>query len=384
MLITARQQQNARLIAYLIVILYACNQMYFLFPFSPIVWRTCVLVLNIVAVCIGIKTGFTKVEKLIVIFILLVTGYFIWGLGTHEYGFTNIGNIYVGLFSFPAMSSLARRGALRGSDFRNMIVLLTASSISSYLNAQANTLARLNLDATTINASVVFAMLLPSALLLKSQKLTFILTGICIFFLLNGAKRGNIIASIIPLILLMIHLFKKNRKTFWKRLAFLIVIVGTAIWVYDLILSNDYLLKRYHQTLSGNSSHRDVIYSTMWNLWSSKSDLWQFFFGYGYDGSILYGGLGRYAHNDWLEILVDYGLLGFLIYVSIFVSMVPLYRQAKKGVFKQVILAITAVWFVKACVSMGFVGETMFILALPFAYVMGHSYINNNHLRYRK
>lgn len=384
MLITARQEQNARLLAYLIVILYACNQIYFLFPFSPIIWRIAIMVLNMIAVVLGFKTGFIKTEKYILLFMLLVTGYFIWGFGEYEYGFTNIGNMYVGLFSFPAMSSLARRGALRESDFRNMVVLLTATSIIYYLNSQANTLARLGLDSTTINASVVFAMLLPSALLFRSQKLTFIFVGICIFFLLNGAKRGNILASVIPLILLMIHLFRKNRKSFWKRLAFLIVIVSASIWIYDLVLSNDYLLDRYRQTLSGNSSNRNVIYSTMWDLWSEKADFWQFLFGYGYDGSILYGGLGRYAHNDWLEILVDYGLLGAVIYGSIFIGLISIYQHIKKKVFKQVILAIMAVWFVKTCVSMGFTGETMFLLALPFAYVVGYNYIESNQIKSKK
>lgn len=378
MLITAKHEQNARLIAYFIIILYACNQMYFFFPFSTIVWRTAIMALNVVAVSLGFKTGFTMAERFILFFILLVTCYFIWGFGDNDYGFTNIGNIYVGLFSFPAMASLARRGAFRECDFRNMVVVLTFTSILYYLNAQANALARFSLDATTINASVVFAMLLPSALLLRSHKLTFIFAGICIFFLLNGAKRGNIAASVIPLILLMIHLFQKNRKSFWKRLTLLIVIVGAAIWVSDLVLSNDYLLKRYQQTISGNSSNRDVIYSMMWSLWFEKADFWQFIFGYGYDGSILYGGVGRYAHNDWLEILVDFGLNGFIIYTTIFIGLFIIYRKIKTKVYKQVILAIMSVWFVKACVSMGFTGETMFLLSLPFAYVVGHDYIANN------
>lgn len=374
MLITVRQEQNARLTAYLLVILYACNQIYSFFPFPPIYWRFGILAINLFAVWLGFKTGFTRAEKFILVFTILVTCYFFWGYGENDYAFTNMGNMYVGLFSFPAMASLARRGAFRECDFRNMVVVLTFTSILYYLNAQANTLAKFRLEVTTINASVVFAMLLPSALLLRNQRLTLIVVGICIFFLLNGAKRGNIIASIIPLMLLMIHLFQENRKSFWKRLALLIVIVAAAVWVYDLVLNNDYLIDRYHQTLKGKSSNRDVIYTTMWNLWSEKADFTQLIFGYGYDGTLLYGGMGRYAHSDWLEILVDFGLNGFIIYANIFIGLFLIYRTVKKVVYKQVIVAITVVWFVKSCVSMGFTGETMFLMALPFSYVVGAEY----------
>lgn len=378
MLITSKQRQKSRLLVYVIVLLFACNQLYFVFPFPPAIWRTLIMILNLIVVGIGFKTGYTKTEKFILTFILLVSCYFFAGLEYNDYGFTNMGNMFVGLLSFPALSALARRGALREFDFSIVVVLLTVTSIIYYINTQTNMLRSIGNDTITVNASVVFAMLLPSSLLLRNKKLAIILACVCVFFLLASAKRGNIAAAVIPLLLLSIHLYQANRKSFNKRILLLLVASVAGIWISNLISSNDYLIERYQQTLQGKSSGRDIIYSTMWELWYEKANFMQFLFGYGYDGSIIYGGLERYAHNDWLEVLVDFGLVGFIIYVSIFIGLFNIYKKLKNNVYKQTIIALASVWFVKACISMGFTGETMFILSLPFAYVVGNNYFYDN------
>jgi O-antigen ligase len=46
------------------------------------------------------------------------------------------------------------------------------------------------------------------------------------------------------------------------------------------------------------------------------------FFGYGLRASeILLGGFGNYAHSSYLELLTDYGLIGFIIFVGLMFSI---------------------------------------------------------------
>ena len=163
----------------------------------------------------------------------------------------------------------------------------------------------------------------------------------------------------------------------------LIILVASSFWIFDLIQNNEYLQTRFDQTLKGNSSNRDVIYNVMWNLWAYKSDALQLILGYGYNGTILYSGIGYFAHNDWLEILVDFGLVGLICYLNIFLGLFKLIIQNQNPSYKNTILALLSVWFVKATFSMGFNEETMFILSLPFAYVVGNIYLQKNYIRHK-
>ena len=43
-------------------------------------------------------------------------------------------------------------------------------------------------------------------------------------------------------------------------------------------------------------------------------------FGFGFASSLSLSGTGNFAHNDWLELLTNYGLLGVVVFFSLFMS----------------------------------------------------------------
>lgn len=379
---------SAKRVGYTLIVLFVCNILYFYFPFPPIVWRTIIISIDVYVIFKSLNIGFSYTERSILLFVALVSIYFLIGYANYDFSFTNIGNMYVGLLSFPTFSSLARRDAFDNKFFRNVILILTAACIPYYLHARELAFLKYEelgyeVESVTVNGSVVFAMLTPAILLIKQQKYALITVGICIFFLLAGSKRGNILAAIIPILLYCWNSFQQNKKSIWKVLLMLIILVASSFWIFDLIQNNEYLQTRFDQTLKGNSSNRDVIYNVMWNLWAYKSDALQLILGYGYNGTILYSGIGYFAHNDWLEILVDFGLVGLICYLNIFLGLFKLIIQNQNPSYKNTILALLSVWFVKATFSMGFNEETMFILSLPFAYVVGNIYLQKNYIRHK-
>ena len=50
-------------------------------------------------------------------------------------------------------------------------------------------------------------------------------------------------------------------------------------------------------------------------------------FGYGADGSLKVG--VNYAHNDWLEVLIDMGLVGFVAYLVFWISLILQWKRLK-------------------------------------------------------
>ena len=161
-------------------------------------------------------------------------------------------------------------------------------------------------------------------------------------------------------------LFKENKKNVFKISVLIIAVAAIAVWAKDLVLSDDYLLRRYEQTLEGNTSGRDIIYSTMWNMWSGTDNIVNLLFGYGYNGTFLYSPMHKFAHNDWLEILVDFGFLGALFYAAIFISFARLYFRLDRGYARLACIAIVSIWFMKTLYSMGFTDEMLALMAIPF------------------
>lgn len=358
------------------------NLLYFLFPFPAIIWRLSFVLLGLYCVYAGyFRYGFSSVEKVILIFAGLILMHFFLSYLWNDPSTGAIGNILYAQLSFVMFAFLGKKGILTHKFISVSAILLTVAAIPSFYNTQQLALARLASggDETTVNASTIFLMLLPLLFCVKKRVVSLVLFCVCLFFLITGAKRGNILAAVIPSILFLWMLFKENKKNVFKISVLIIAVAAIAVWAKDLILSNDYLLRRYEQTLEGNTSGRDVIYSTMWNMWSGADNIVNLLFGYGYNGTFLYSSVHTFAHNDWLEILVDFGVLGVLLYAALFISFVRLYFKLDKGYPRIVCLAVVSIWFMKTLYSMGFSDESLALMSIPFGCLFG-GYFNDRRI----
>lgn len=344
-----------------------CNLLYHLFPFPPIVWR-----ISFVLLCLyGVYGNFrnfklTPVEKSILIYVCLNVIYFFGSfLWLDNPSSTFIGNVLYAMLSFLFFSFLGRRAVLTVSFFKWGTIIFTIAGIIYYKHAEFLAFASLigGVEDLTNNAGTIFLVLLPFLFLLENKILAFLLYSLYIFFLLQSAKRGNIIAAVVPSFVFLFYLYKEARKSIWKLILFALLIVFVLNCAVDYILQDDYLLKRYEQTMEGNSSGRDVIYSKAWNTWLNSDNIFLYVFGYGFQGTIYQ--IGSMAHSDWLEILVDYGLLGCFFYLLIFCNF---YRMiwGCKGVLKAIIVSVLFIWGLKTTYSMGFIEEQIAFLAIPF------------------
>ena len=343
------------------------NMLYFFFPFPAIVWRLAFVFLSVYCVFEDkAKFGLSKLEKAIVLFVLLNVVYFfvsyLWLIPST----TQIGNTLYALLAYVMFAFLGKKGMLTSKFVTIVSVLLVIAAIPSFYHAQQIALAKLvgGGDDTTTNASVLFVMFLPMLFLVQNRSVSLVLFCICLFFLVAGAKRGNIVSAIMPAMLYMFVLYKESVKSLPRLLLFVIIVLGIILWAKGLILEDEYLLSRYEDTLEGNSSGRDEIYLGMWKVWTGANNLTTYFLGYGYDGTI-HSIMHKRAHNDWLEILVDFGILGITCYVFVFVALVRFYFSLHKGLMRYVLLSIIFVWFSKTLYSMGFTDESLALMAIP-------------------
>lgn len=82
------------------------------------------------------------------------------------------------------------------------------------------------------------------------------------------------------------------------------------------------------------------------------------------------------SHNGFLDCVYVYGLLGLIIYVSIFISLFKRYSVVKKYLpqYGYVYLAFIFMWLVQNLIIHGFAGPNMIPYGIFIAYIESKIY----------
>ncbi len=224
----------------------------------------------------------------------------------------------------------------------------------------------------TNNSGYIFVSLLP-LLFIKQRNILiqFVCIGISTVFIVSSVKRGAIITgglSILYFVYLTISQAKQSIKI--KYLFFLIVFaVITGHYVSDFIINSHYFEYRLNNTLSGDSSGRDVLIHNL-ILGFETSDIPQMIFGHGADSTMLFTG-GFLAHNDWLELLLNQGLLGIFIYTGFFIVFFTTWRQHSNNQdIAGALGSLFIILFLKTFFSMSYTEYTLYT-CIAFGYCLG-------------
>ena len=121
-----------------------------------------------------------------------------------------------------------------------------------------------------------------------------------------------------------------------------------------LILNNEYFIYRIERTLEGDSSHRDEIYMDYLTHFIAETNFFRFVFGNGADATLSIG--TNYAHNDWLELAINNGILGVAIYVWYFIALFKDSNTLRRNnpLYSKVILMVLIIMFASTLFSMSY------------------------------
>jgi O-antigen ligase len=287
---------------------------------------------------------------------------------------TQIGNILCALLPLSLFVCLSQKGVMNDKFFTVAGIVLVVFSILQYYHYERIVLMNRGTDDgdVTNNSTTAFLMLIPMVFLFKSNIQKWATLLLCLFFLIMGAKRGNIIAAFIPVLLFVRYVLKDSRHSAQKTILVFGGILVAAFFTYRWVASNEYLMYRFEQTQEGNSSGRDVIYAGAWHTWYDSDNFANQLFGLGFDGILRLEATGHHhAHNDWLEVLVNYGLLGVLLYLAVLISLFLQVRKIRSFEMRMTFLSGLLIWFLKTLYSMGFTAETLSVAMISIGTVLG-------------
>lgn len=252
----------------------------------------------------------------------------------------------------------AKKGYITQTNIKWLAVAFFAILIFDYYHSTTKLLLQAlergsSIEEFTNNVGYNFLCLLPYLYFFKKKYALLFMLGIMVFIVM-AMKRG---AIMIGAVCVMFYLYQwirlASRKTkMYVSIGIVFIIVLSGYFVMDFYDQSSYFQQRVEDTLEGNTSDRDVIVSSLWGFYVGDASLFEQLFGCGANGTLKHGQV--FAHNDWLEMLINQGLIGVLIqlafYVTLFFDMRKMRRIDKQYYFSFFTLYIIA--FAKTIFSM--------------------------------
>ena len=223
-------------------------------------------------------------------------------------------------------------------------------------------------DEAHLGTSYYVLFLLPTLLLTPHKWLRYvglIITGLVLF---SSFKRGGVIAFVLAIVA---YLFVKEvlvERKFTRLLVFLIALI--ALFIILIFVDNamgNIISERILNIREDGGSGRDQVWATTWNM-IKTSNSEHLIYGHGYDGVLKNSPLGISAHNDFLEIMYNYGIVGFIPYLI-------LHIQLMKQVFASIrvrneyaaIIAFTyTIFFIMSMISIVILYPLMALIAITW------------------
>lgn len=243
--------------------------------------------------------------------------------------------IYMSLLPVYAFYVFGKKEYLTEKTMRPVVFVFLILAVVNYISNQDRLLQMAieigsSAEAFTNNAGYSFVGLLPALVLFqKKPVIQYFYLGVCFFFIISSMKRGAMLAGGLCMLWFLANNIRSvSKKQKWLSILIsLLVLAAGVYYVRNMMVTSSYFQYRMTQTEAGDSSGRDELYSSFLQHFLQEEHPFRFLFGNGADATLLL--MRQYAHNDWLEIAINQGLLGLLVYLIYWISLFRSWRSSK-------------------------------------------------------
>lgn len=227
------------------------------------------------------------------------------------------------------------RGSIQDQEMKKIFFVFFICGICAYyggLNQQMAYALYVDSGQEEYTVTSVYSLLslLPLVLLFKNkQLLQFVLLATIFIYLVLSSKRGAVMLGAISSIILVFSMFAQStlKKKLNVLLISIICLAGIYLFVNHLMETSQYFSDRIDRTMEGYVSKRDEYIKIIWDYYINSTNIRQFFFGIGAQGTLSVN--ETFAHNDWLAILLEHGVLGGLLYLLYWLCFVISWIKVK-------------------------------------------------------
>ena len=299
--------------------------------------------------------------------------YRVSGFSMSSYNY--IKSIYLSILPIYAFYYFGLKGYLTAERLRWWAVVFCISSVVSYYYNMQQALIKLmergsSAEEITNNVGYLFLSLIPVWVVYRKKPLLqYVGLAFCMAYIVMGMKRGAIAVGGVVVLYLIWNIIKKSKGK--QKIIVILLTAALAVagvyFVIDMMSSSDYFLQRIEATIEGNSSGRDSIYSFFWTYFTERADFVHYLFGRGANGTLeIYY---NYAHNDWLEIAVNQGLFGIIVYAIYWKNFYSTWRQSTNIEAKTILAMVGIIYFAKTLFSMSY-GDMTYVCTSVLGYAL--------------
>lgn len=280
------------------------------------------------------------------------------------------------LLSLPTIYSFyyfSRKGYLTEKMLKIWILVLFGVSVFRFFDYQMAMVLLADKEEVTNNMGYLFVALIPALAYFRNKPvMQYFGIVLCMTFILLGMKRGAVLIGFVSILYFMYFNRKYIGKIPHTRLIILsLLVIGFSYSLIVYLLGNsEYFVERISQTLDGESSGRDELFQTFYSHFISETNFLNFFFGNGANATL---GIGdNYAHNDWLEIAINQGVLGLVIYFYYWVCFyITIIGTRYNKTIKLALSLMFIVFFLETLFSMSYTSYNV-ITASVLGYSLCH------------
>lgn len=279
-------------------------------------------------------------------------------------------SFYISVLPIFSFYYYAKKGDLTLDSLKKWAYVFLILAIALYYRVQRETLDMLwqsNIEEVTNNGGYIVVALIPCVLLFKKQWMQYAWLGVCVVFMFFSMKRGAVLSGLLGIMAYIFH--SRGNMKMSNRIIFMIgaLVVGYGLFIFlQSRLSGDYYFQqRVELTLEGGSSGRDLLSESCMAYFRNRASTIQKIFGTGAYASLFIA--GNYAHNDWLELLIDQGIVGVFVFLLFWINF---YRETRKSYLcKTSRMALMMVFLI--CFSRTFYSMSINDISIFLSSIMG-------------
>lgn len=324
------------------------------------------------------------------ILLFFTDGWITQGKSLQPLSMNYLKSYYISLLPIYSSFYYTKKGYLNEKLFKLWILIFAlVATLEYYRNAREVMEAMISGDVDGIvnNIGYIFLSLIPCMLLFRKNLIIgYIGLAYCMYFIIMGMKRGAIIIGVIA-VMLFIWFSMKSAKGIQRIGVTLLVGISLAIFssfITNTMMENDFFMGRVEKTMEGYSSGRDEIYSSLWNNLIEETNPVTLFLGSGANGTLKIA--DNYAHNDWLEIITNQGILGIIFFLLYWFYFWRTLRCKKISLYaRNTLFMIFTIYFIKTLFSMSINDMSIYVNSM-FGYALADGFrgdiIRYNHVQH--
>lgn len=295
---------------------------------------------------------------------------------TNETKFTEI-LFYIISFSLPALVLVSAHNSAVQTDRTKedyiMFVIIFLLLIKQYISI----FREINfLDMAHLISSYYLLYTLPLLLLIKPRLIKVAAIFIVIVVLFSSLKRSGILALAISLffyIFISQYVRNKFKLSAFIGSLFAIVVLGTVFVVFATNDSgSENIMNRFENIDRDQGSGRLVVWEQTMSMIEGQ-EATTLLFGNGYNAVMHDSTLQLSAHNDFLEVTYDFGIVGLLLYLAAFITLgfYVVKMIVNRSPYAPPMAMLFIIYFIQSMISHIIIYYWANIFMLTFGYIIG-------------